>query len=391
MKEGPPVPPKSEVPPFDPRGISGRSPDSTSVGYPRRMRLLRWVLAPLSPLYGAVVRARNRVFDLHPERATALPVPVLSIGNLSSGGTGKTPITLFLAEQLQERGWTNAILSRGYGGRRQIDPMGVDPGSDPSQTGDEPLMMAQRLGPGRVVVGHKRLAAGLRALSREPQPRLLLLDDGFQHRALKRDLDLLLLDGVRLWGKGRMLPTGDLREPMASARRADALVVTRGARAPREGILDWWARHGSGGPVFWVDFAIGALRAFPGGERTLLPGANPGPLFAFCALGHPEAFYADLLLAGLPWVGFHSFRDHQVIGAGALRALAQEARASGAAALVCTEKDAVKLRPQEILELGVPLWVAEQRVLGAEELLDYVGERLAALDRGLASAAATKS
>ena len=341
------------------------------------MRLLRWILAPLSPLYGAVVRSRNRAFELHPERSTALPVPVLSIGNLSSGGTGKTPITLFLAEGLQERGWTNAILSRGYGGRREIDPMDVRPDSDPAQTGDEPLMMARRLGPGRVVVGRKRAHAGLRALSRTAPPRLLLLDDGFQHRALKRDLDLLLLDGVRRWGNGRMLPRGDLREPMESARRASALVVTRGARAPREEVLEWWELHGSGGPVFWLDFAIQGLRAFPGGERIPLPGGAPGPLFAFCALGHPEAFYADLILAGLPWVGYHSFRDHQRIGEASLRALAREARALGAAGLVCTEKDAVKLAPS--LEPGLPLWVTEQRVVGAEDLLDYVTERLAAL------------
>lgn len=339
------------------------------------MRLLRWILAPLSPLYGAVVRSRNRAFDLHPERSAALPVPVLSIGNLSSGGTGKTPITLHLAESLQERGWTNAILSRGYGGRREIDPMDVSPDSDPTQTGDEPLMMAQRLGPGRVVVGRKRAHAGLRALSREPHPRLLLLDDGFQHRALKRDLDLLLLDGVRRWGNGRMLPTGDLREPMDAAHRASALVVTRGARAPREEILAWWEQYGSGGPVFWVDFAIQGLRPFAEGERIPLPGGNPGPLFAFCALGHPEAFYADLLLAGLSWVGYRSFRDHRVIGEATLRALSQEARALGATGLVCTEKDAVKLPPG--LELDLPLWVAEQRVLGAEELLDYVSSRLA--------------
>jgi len=340
------------------------------------MRLLRWVLAPLSPLYGAAVRARNRGFDLHPERSLALSAPVVSIGNLSSGGTGKTPITLFLAEKLQECGLNNVILSRGYGGRREFDPMDVDPDSDPAQCGDEPRMMAQRLGPGRVVVGRKRYNAGLRALSREPRPELLLLDDGFQHRALKRDLDLLLLDGVRRWGKGRMLPLGDLREPMESVRRAHALVVTRGSRAPRMEIEAWWAGYGSGGPIFWVDFAIGALRSLPEGERLSLPGSGPGPLFAFCALGHPEAFYADLMVAGLPWVGFRSFQDHQVIGEAQLRAMALEARESGAVGLVCTEKDAVKLLPETAQRLGIPVWVAEQRVVGAEGLLDYVRGQL---------------
>ena len=328
------------------------------------------MLAPLSPLYGAAIRARNRTFDAHPERASQLPVPVISIGNLSSGGTGKTPLTLFLAEQLQASGWTNVILSRGYGGRRSVDPMDVLPDSNPAQTGDEPLMMARRLGPGRVVVGRKRVAAGLRALSRNP--RLLLLDDGFQHRALKRDVDLLLLDGVRLWGNGKMLPVGNLREPMESARRAHALVVTRGSRAPKDDVLKWWNRYGSGGPVFWVDFAIGGLRPFPDGPTRHASACQPGPLYAFCALGHPESFYADLLIAGFPWVGYRSFRDHQATGKGTLQALAREAQQAGATGLVCTEKDAVKFGPGITEGLDFPLWVAQQQVAGAEPILEFL-------------------
>ncbi|MFZ1377536.1 MAG: tetraacyldisaccharide 4'-kinase, partial [Geothrix sp.] len=168
------------------------------------MSLLRLLAAPLAPLYGAVVRARNRGFDAHPDRAARATVPVISIGNLSAGGTGKTPLTLYLADGLENGGWTNAVLSRGYGGRRDVDPMSVEADSDPRQTGDEPLLMARRLGPRRVVVGRKREAAALRALSQRPDSRCLLLDDGFQHRALYRDLDLLVLDGVRRWGDGRM-------------------------------------------------------------------------------------------------------------------------------------------------------------------------------------------
>ncbi|MDR3671413.1 MAG: tetraacyldisaccharide 4'-kinase, partial [Holophaga sp.] len=230
-----------------------------------------------------------------------------------------------------------------------------------------------RLGPGRVVVGRKRYHAALRALALEPAPDLLIMDDGFQHRALHRDVDLLLLDGVRRWGNGRMLPLGDLREPMASAARASCLVVTRGGRAEREPILAWWRRWGSGGPVFWLDFQIGALRRFGTQERLELPALGPGPLFAFCALGHPEAFYADLLVAGLPWAGTHSFRDHQALTGHQLLRLQDAARAAGAGALVCTEKDAVKLKD---VPLSLPLWVAEQRVTGARELTDWLLRRL---------------
>lgn len=246
------------------------------------MSILRYLAAPLAPLYGAVVRFRNRSFDAHPERAATVPVPVISVGNLSAGGTGKTPLTLFLAEGLEAAGWTNAVLSRGYGGRRDIDPMSVEADSDPRQTGDEPLLMARRLGPHRVVVGRKRHAAALRALSQRPETRCLLLDDGFQHRALHRDLDLLVLDGVRLWGDGRLLPLGDLREPETSAGRAHALVVTRAGRTKnRAAVETWWARHGSGGPFSgWIS---GLAPCAPGAapdrnaQNTKASAARPSP------------------------------------------------------------------------------------------------------------------
>ena len=337
------------------------------------MSILRYLAAPLAPLYGVVVRARNRSFDAHPERAGRVDVPVISVGNLSAGGTGKTPLTLFLAQGLEASGWTNAVLSRGYGGRRSVDPMSVEPDSDPRQTGDEPLLMAQTLGPNRVVVGRKRHAAALRALSQRPGLRCLLLDDGFQHRALHRDLDLLVLDGVRTWGNGRMLPLGDLREPVESARRAHALVVTRAGRVQdRDRIEAWWASHGSGGPIFWVDFTLGALHRWGTGEVAPLPLADQGPAFAWCGLGHPEAFYADLLLAGQPWCGSLSFPDHRGPSPTELQRLQVRARSEGADWLVCTQKDAVKLTPAHTRILELPLYIAEQKVARGEALLAWI-------------------
>ena len=341
------------------------------------MSILRYLAAPLAPLYGLVVRARNRGFDAHPERAARAAVPVISIGNLSAGGTGKTPLTLYLAEGLEAAGWPNAVLSRGYGGRRAVDPMSVEADSDPRQTGDEPLLMARRLGPHRVVVGRKRHAAALRALAQRPGLRCLLLDDGFQHRALHRDLDLLVLDGVRRWGDGRLLPLGNLREPIASARRAHALVVTRAERvADRTEIEVWWTRHGSGGPLFWVEFKLGALRPWKPEPAPALTPPAAGPAFAWCGLGHPQAFYADLLVAGHAWVGSHSFPDHQGPTPAELRRLQDLARAEGAGWLVCTEKDAVKLGPGHAQVLEIPLYVAEQRVAGGELLLAWVQAQL---------------
>lgn len=343
------------------------------------MSILRYLAAPLAPFYGLAVRTRNRAFDAAPDRAARVAVPVVSVGNLSTGGTGKTPLTLFLAEGLEAAGWTSAVVSRGYGGRRDVDPMSVETDSDPRQTGDEPLLMARRLGPGRVVVGRRRESAALRALAQRPGLRCLLLDDGFQHRALHRDLDLLVLDGVRRWGDGRLLPLGDLREPMASARRAHALIVTRATRVQDRGEIEaWWARHGSGGPVFWTDFILKALRCWDTGEHLPIPWPGQGPAFAWCGLGHPEAFYADLLVAHQPWTGTQTFPDHGGPSPADLRRLQDRARAEGATWLVCTEKDAVKLGPAHAEVLDVPLLVAEQGLTGGEDLLHWVLSRLEA-------------
>lgn len=343
------------------------------------MRWLRILSAPLAPLYAAAVRARNRAFDGNPARSAKPGLPVVSLGNLSMGGTGKTPLTLFLAEGLQQEGWTNAVISRGYGGRRRADPMEVLPGSDPKAAGDEAAMMAGRLGPQRVVVARRRIEGALLAKGWEPAPRCLLLDDGFQHRAIHRDVDLLLLDGVRRWGNGKLLPLGELREPMESAQRAHALVVTRAARCPRAEIQAWWERTGSGGPVFFTDFRLRSLRTLRGGTRIPLPQAEPEPLLAFCGLGHPEAFFADLLVAGARWVETAAFRDHHAYSSGDLRDLQARAETAGARAMVCTEKDAIKLASVDLDALRIPILVAEQEVESGEPLLAWVLERLRAL------------
>jgi tetraacyldisaccharide 4'-kinase len=236
-------------------------------------------------------------------------------------------------------------------------------------------MMARRLGPNRVVVGRRRIAAARMAISLAPEAKLLILDDGFQHRAIHRDIDLLLLDGVRTVGNGKMLPAGYLREPMESAKRAHALVVTRGGRARVEEIEAWWSRYGSGGPIFYIDFRICALRNAATGERLALP-AKLDPLFAFCALGHPQAFYADLLAVGLAWLDTRSFRDHQGLAPRQIAKMAASTTRLGAAGLVCTEKDAVKLTGTHIEASPIPVWIAEQDVTNAQGLTDWIVDLL---------------
>jgi len=339
------------------------------------MSLPRWLLLPLAPLYAIAVQAKNRAFDSNPEKAKRVQLPVLSIGNLSVGGTGKTPIALHLAQALEEMGRKNVIISRGYGGCRDVDPMDVTPESDPSETGDEPAMMARHLGPNRVIVGKSRHAAALRAISIIPDTKLLIMDDGFQHRKLHRDIDLLLLDGIRKWGNGKLLPLGDLREPITCAKRAHALIVTRASKANKNKIEVWWSEFGSGGPIFYVDFHVASVRDAATGKRLELP-AKLGPLFAFCALGHPQAFYTDLTASGLHLAGTRSFRDHQALSPSNIAKLAGFAADSGAAGLICTEKDAVKLTGTHIATSSLPIWVAEQEVQGAADLVEWIADSL---------------
>lgn len=345
------------------------------------MSILRYLASPLAPVYALTTAMRNRSYEQHPERAAKAGLPVISIGNLSTGGTGKTPVTLFLAEGLLAAGIETAILSRGHGGKRKTDPMPVTPETEAASCGDEPALMARRLGSGRVFVGRKRIEAARLARATAPNLKVLLLDDGFQHRALHRDLDLLLLDGSRLWGNGFQLPVGDLRESMAGARRAHALVVTRAARVKdRAAVETWWRTHGSGGPIFWVDFRLSRLRPLDGeSESITLPEPEPQPAFAWCGLGNPEAFFADLRSAGVTMRDAARFSDHHGPTPDELEGLDAEAVHIGAKRLLCTEKDAVKLTEDHLAALTLPLFVAEQEVEGGEPLLAFVKTRLAEL------------
>lgn len=210
---------------------------------------LEWVLVALSRLYGLGVGLRLRLYQTKILRQRALPCFVISIGNIVAGGTGKTPMTLYTAELLKKIGKKPVVVSRGYGGSYKEDSLVVFDGghvfSTPDECGDEPFMMAhRRLCP--VVVSKDRFRAGMRALSLDPRPGAVVLDDGFQHIKLKRDLDILLFDFKHPLGNGRLLPAGRLRErPRTWGKRADALVFTRcpegdGDRTQMEAVLRFY-------------------------------------------------------------------------------------------------------------------------------------------------------
>ena len=271
----------------------------------------------LSAIFGGAVHLRNSLYDRGTLPARRLQGAVVSVGNLAVGGSGKTPFVILLGELLKTRGIAFDVLSRGY--RRQTQGVAVvDPGGLSRDFGDEPLLIARRL-QCPVVVGEERYQAGRLAEERFG-PRLHLLDDGFQHRQLAREFDIVLVtpDDAR----DRLLPAGRLREPLSALRRADAIVLASGADAakfPLDGKTVWRVRRGI--------------------VAAELP---PHPL-AFCGIARPQSFFAQLRKAGVDPAAEVVFPDHRAYTEKDLRDLQFVAEQNQAGGFATTEKDAVNL------------------------------------------------
>lgn len=302
------------------------------------------LLAPLETIYGAGLRAKNNCYDRHaPQRLTW---PVVSVGNLSVGGAGKTPLVILLAGLLAREGFNVDVLSRGYGrSGRGIER--VDAAGDPRHFGDEPMMIA-RAAKVPVFVGASRYQAGLlaeRQLAGATR-RVHLLDDGFQHRQLQRAADIVAVHRDDL--EGRLLPAGRLREPLGSLRRAD-IIVLREEDGDLEDRLTPYLKPGAS---IWR-----VRRRLTFTENAIL---SPQPAVAFCAIARPEEFFRMLQAAGITVAAAKAFRDHHGYRRGDMETLRKLARDCGAASFTTTEKDAVKLSAdlREILSAAAPLHVA---------------------------------
>jgi tetraacyldisaccharide 4'-kinase len=274
-------------------------------------------LNPLSGIYGGAVRARNEFYDRGLLRARRLQGPVVCVGNLSAGGSGKTPFVILLGELLKARGIDFDVLSRGYG-RRSRGVRLVDPAGLPREFGDEPLLIARKLQV-PVVVGEDRYDAGRFAESRFGA-QLHLLDDGFQHRALARDFDIVLVTPQD--ANDRLLPSGRLREPLHSLRRADAIVLASGASAESFSIA---------GKLIWRV------------RRGIVPVNVPPRPLVFCGIARPENFVLQLRAANIEPVAEAFYRDHHAYSEKDIRDLRELKQRSEAGGFVTTEKDAVNL------------------------------------------------
>ncbi len=301
------------------------------------------LLIPLSYLYRTLALVHRVLYASGILSKKSLPRPVVSVGNMTVGGGGKTPFVLWLAGALRDRGIRPAILSRGYG-RKGSAPTVVDLRQSWRLVGDEPYMMASRLDQVPVAVAADRYEAGLEVLQ-EHEVDLFLLDDGFQHRRLSRDLDIVVVDNVRRFGNGWLLPAGSLREPLSRLADVDQVVVTRAAGPDEEfgNFISGFTRAG----VFWSDYRLTSLEPLCGDKETV--DECGGPFLAFCGIAGPEGFSRSLEKHGLDIVDMVVFPDHHPYKDDDLERIAGIARSAGALALVTTEKDAVRLPPGKLV------------------------------------------
>lgn len=265
-------------------------------GFWSRSGMVRW-LAPLAALFAALARRRHRRHIDGLDGAWRAPVPVIVVGNISVGGTGKTPMVIWLLDYLQRRGWRPGVVSRGYGGRRRVEPLRVTAASDPRQCGDEPLLIARRSGV-PVVVAQDRVAAVRRLLTEGVN--IILSDDGLQHYRLARDVEVVMIDGRRGHGNGRCLPAGPLREAPDRLASVDLTVATGDAAAEFGHLAE-----------YRMALEVRAVLEPDNINPVGLDRLPSGPVHAVAGIGDPEQFFSTLAQFGCELLR-HPYPDHHV-------------------------------------------------------------------------------
>ncbi|HEY3347467.1 MAG TPA: tetraacyldisaccharide 4'-kinase [Nitrospirota bacterium] len=326
------------------------------------------MLEPASWAYAAVGLVRARLYKWGVLKTFKAPCKVISVGNITAGGTGKTPFVIYLARFLKDAGVRVAVLTRGYDGTLEGSVSVVSDGSatklSPSESGDEAALMALSLPGVPVIMGSRRVDAAKLAVERFGT-EVVVLDDGFQHMALARDLNILLADAARPFGNGYVMPTGYLREPKSAARRADAVVLTRAprdCRCPGEAEV---LKAVPGVPVFPATHAVGRLyrldNRMDAGMETLKNRAS----VAVSGLADPSSFKLILEGLGAKITSSMAYSDHHAYTAGDAVEIDARADESGADIIITTEKDAVKLAGfkfrHEAFVLGIEMEVLKSR------------------------------
>ena len=309
----------------------------------------RWLSGPAF-LYGLLVRVRHWCYRNGWWTSSRLPCRVVSVGNVTIGGTGKTPVVILLVEWLLAEGHRVAVLSRGYKRERGVSPCLVSDGAqllaDPSEAGDEPFLIARRCPTAVVAVGADRAALGQWVLARHPVD-CMILDDGFQHLALSRDVDVVLLDATDAPGLDAMVPAGRLREPLTGLGRAAALVVTR-ADSQREVETVYERLKAAHLPLtnaIEIQFKPESLVAVSARTMQPLEWCRGRKAWLVSGIGNRESFHRSVASLGVEIIGETAFGDHYRYHDGDVLRVRTDARAAGADMVLTTEKDAGKLQP----------------------------------------------
>jgi tetraacyldisaccharide 4'-kinase len=337
------------------------------------------LLAPFSLLYGLIVMLRNRLFDRGFIQSVKLPCRVISVGNLTVGGTGKTPMVIHLARMLQEQGYRPVVLSRGYGGTSKHPVNVVSKGAEPllgqSEAGDEPVLIAKSLTGVPVLTGPRRVVTGQWAL-KNLDADVLLLDDGFQHRRLFRDIDMVLLNAVSPFGNEWLLPSGPMREPVSALKRSDVIIATGthdDIAAERPIVLP----DGVQAPIFRCCYQ----------PRDLVQGAREEPhplasvkgkrICAFAGIGNPMAFLKTLRALGADLAVFMPFPDHHRYKMKDISLIANNARQHQVEMIVTTEKDRIKIEAFDFMLPGLySLRIGMEFLSAREDFEKFILEKL---------------
>jgi tetraacyldisaccharide 4'-kinase len=324
------------------------------------------VLPPFSAIYGAIAKARLALYERGTLPVSKLDATVISIGNLTTGGTGKTPLVEWVARVLASEDRNVCILTRGY---RRANPRQRIVVSDrekvlttADEAGDEPFLLATKLtGIAAVVCDADRFAAGKWAIE-ELGCDTFVLDDGFQHLQLHRDLNIVTIDATNPWGGGHLLPYGRLREPLSGLRRAECIVLTRTEdRGNSKEIINHIRNLSAGAKIFQSRTIIDGFSTLINNGLAPSSALPANPVMAFCGIGNPSAFFDQLRKERFELAATRTFQDHHLYRSEDIQSLIQEANSVGARSLITTAKDAVKLTtfnfdlPCNVLEIRIEI------------------------------------
>lgn len=334
------------------------------------------MLSLLSPIYGKIAEIRNARYESGRTPTFDLGARTISVGNVTAGGTGKTPLVIMIAQRLAGRGKRVCILTRGYGranpGKRVIVTDGKTLLADARTGGDEPMEMARSLRGRAIIIADRDRVAAAKWAAEEYGVTHFILDDGFQHRRARRDLDIVCIDATDPFGGGKMLPAGRLREPLENLRRADVIVITRANLAKDlEEVRSQIAGYNTHCHLFTASTKMGEMTllkkflSFDKDVEVRMPAIDLARLanssaYAFCGIGNPGSFFGQLKMDNFDIAGQQAFADHHVYTAKDIAGIAKKAREAGAGYLLTTSKDAMKLGG---INFDIPVFVLEARMV----------------------------